>query len=214
MPTSLRITSRLQITPLLDIHHLPFEKLYRDGVCWSLFQERPNRPMSDRFVYEQLRASLTETDIDGQQAYWLSLIGFHLGRVHGAILSPTTGKPRPDVTALTSLSNENAARGYQVGREWYFIEAQPQERTYTDASLLERLQELQRESVFFHDEEETWYFALGCILGELSGQLFPATDQEYRQWEVERLAVLAEMDAPQTHRAFDTEPLLTLLQEA
>jgi hypothetical protein len=52
--------------------------------------------------------------------------------------------------------------------------------------LLERLQELQRDSTAFHDEEATWYYSIGCILGELSGQLFPATSQEYAQWETDR----------------------------
>jgi hypothetical protein len=70
---------------------------------------------------------------------------------------------------------------------YYFIDAQPDERTFTDAGLLERLQvqELQCDSVAFHDEEDTWYYAIGCILGELSGQLFPATSQEFAQWEAE-----------------------------
>ena len=74
-----------------------------------------------------------------------------------------------------SWGQYNAARGYHVGREYYFIDAQPDERTLTDAGLLERLQELQRDSTAFHDEEATWYYAIGCILGELSRQLFPAT---------------------------------------
>lgn len=81
------------------------------------------------------------------------------------------------MAALASFCNDNAARGYNVGREYYFIDAQPDERMYTDMQLIERLQELERESVEFHEEENTWYYALGCILGELSGQLFPATSQ-------------------------------------
>jgi hypothetical protein len=95
--------------------------------------------------------------------------------LHGAVLSPQTGTLRANVTALARFQNENTARGYHVGREYYFIDAQPDERTFTDAGLLERLQELQRDSAAFHDDEDTWYYAIGCILGVLSGQLFPAT---------------------------------------
>ena len=206
MPTTLRIMSRLHVTPLLDIHYAPFEKLYRDGVYWSLFKELHNNSMTDRYLLENLRASLSEADVDGQQAYWLPIIGFHFGRVHGAILSPQTGNPRQDVTALASFQNKDAARGYDVGREWYFLEAQPDERRYTDASLLERLQELQRDTVEFHDEEATWYYGLGCILGELSGQLLPATSQEYARWEEENRKWLAEYERDMV-RARDSDAL-------
>ena len=55
-------------------------------------------------------------------------------------------------------------------------------RPHSSAQLIERLQELERESVEFHEEENTWYYALGCVLGELSGLLFPATSEEYAHW--------------------------------
>lgn len=142
--------------------------------------------MTDRYMLENLRTSLRVSDVDGQQAYGLPGIGSHFGRLDSAILSPETGTPRSDVTMLTSFCNDNAARGYSVGREHYFIDALPDERTYTDRQLIERLQELEREAVEFHEEENTWYYALGCIPGELSGQLFPATSLEYAQWETDR----------------------------
>jgi len=208
MPTALHIASRLHVTPLLNIHHPPFEKLYQNGVYWSLFRERHTRPMTDSYMLKNVRESLTDTDVDGQQGFWLPIIGFHFGRLHGAILSSQTVNPRPDVTALVCFDNDHARRGYDVGREWYFVESlievQPDERTYTDSSMLERLQEIERESVYFHDKEDTWYYALGCILGELSGQLFPATSEESARWQTE-----AERTS---RRAADTEPLPTLLQ--
>ncbi len=213
MPTMLHITSRLQITPLLDIHHPPFEKLYRDGVYWSLFKVRQNSPITDRYLFENLVVTLTETDVDGQQAYWLPLIGFHFGRLHGTILSPQTGNLRPDVTALASFQNKEAARGYNVGREYYFIDAQLEERICTDALLLERLQEFDYASVKFQEEEDTWYYTVGCILGELSGQLFPATSEEYARWETDRRFWQAQAERTSRH-ADDTEPLPTLLPEA
>ena len=129
--------------------------------------------------------------------------------LHGAILSPQTGKLRPGVTVLVRLQNQNAARGYHVGREYYFIDAQPDERTLTDAGLLERLQELQRDSTAFHDEEATWYYAIGCIPGALSGQLFPATSQEFAQWEADRQYWQAEYERTARQKA-DTEALKPL----
>src|SRR6266851_1395110 len=105
MPTTLQITSRLQITPLLDIHHPPFAKLYRDGVYWSLFKARHNTPITDHYLFENLVATPTESDVDGQQAGWLPMVGFHFGGLHGAILSEQTGNSRPDVTTLASFQN-------------------------------------------------------------------------------------------------------------
>ncbi len=212
MPTTLQITSRLYVTPLLDIHHPPFAKLYRDGVYWSLFKECHNNPLTDRYLFENLVATLTETDVDGQQAHWLPIIGFHFGRLHGAILSPHTGTPRPDVTTLASFQNKEAARGYNIGREYYFIDAQPDERICTDTLLLERLQEFDYASVKFQEEEDTWYYTVGCILGKLSGQLFPATSEEYARWETDRRFWQAQVEGT-TRREADTEPFPMTVQE-
>lgn len=207
MTTPLRITSRLQITPLLTIHHPPFAKLYCDGVYWSLFKDRCRLPLSDRYMLENVRASLRETDVDGQHAYWLPTIGFQFGRLHRAILSAQTGHPRQGITALASFVDANARRGYDVGRHWYFIDAlieQPDNRTYTDACLNERLQELERESLSFHDEENTYYYAFGCILGELSGQLFPTTSEEYARWEAEDRRAITEYEQ-ERRQTLDTD---------
>ncbi len=210
MAKTLRITSHLQITPLLTIYHPPFEKLYRDGVYWSLFKDRCTRPLSDRYLIENIRATLDAIDVDGQQAYWLPTIGFHFGRLHGAILSAQTGQPRQGVTALACFVNKDAEHGYAIGRRWYFVDALPhEERTYSDAQLIERLQELERESVEFSDTESTYYYTLGCIVGELSGQLFPMTAQDSVLWEELDRQFWAQT-APST---CETDPRLPTLQE-
>jgi hypothetical protein len=206
MPTTLRITSRLHITPLLDMHHPPFEKLYRDGVYWSLFKDRCTKPLSDRYLLENIRATLNETDVDGQHAYCLPTIGFHVGRLHGVILSPQTGHVRQGVTALVSFTHKNTARGYHVGREFYFLDAEPDERLFTNEKLIERLQETERDSVEFSSEEGTWYYTLGCLLGEMSGQLFPATSEEYARWEAQNRKLLAEYEQERGQQV-ETEPV-------
>jgi hypothetical protein len=77
------------------------------------------------------------------------------------------------------------------------VEAQSdEERTFTDVQLIERLQELERQSIEFHDEEGTWYYSLGCLLGELSGQLFPVTPQDYALWEDIERRFWAQVQAP------------------
>lgn len=209
MPQPLRITSRTDVTPLLELQHPPFAQFYRDGVYWSLFKDRCRRPLSDRYFLANVRASLQALDVDVSHGYWLPTIGFHLGRLHGAILSSQTAKLRSDVTALACLVDANARRGYDVGRHWYFIDAlieQPDNRTFTDVSLIERLQEMEREALHFQEQDSTWYYAIGCILGELSGPLFPATDEEYTRWEAEDRRVLAEEQARCQHQEIDLVP--------
>lgn len=194
MLAALQVTPRLHVTPLLAFDHHAFERFYLEGLWWSLFNERSTNLVSDHSLLQSLRATLTDTCTDGQCSHEFPSIGFSFGRLHGAALSPQTGQFRPGITMLADFQNENAARGYGVGREWYFTEAQPDEQVFTDIKLMERLRELHRESVAFHDEESTWYYAIGCILGELSGPLFPATSQENTQWEAERQKWLAEYD--------------------
>ena len=74
--------------------------------------------------------------------------------LHGGVLSSVTGQLRPEVTTLVTFTDQDAARGYKVGREYFFHEAEPQERRYTDGSLIERL----RESIFsMVDWKDTLY---------------------------------------------------------
>ena len=75
------------------------------------------------------------------------------------------------------------------------------------------LRELEREAVEFRDDEGTWYYAFGCILGELSGPLFPATAEEYARWETDRRFWQAEAERTERHTTH-TEPLPNFLQEA
>lgn len=210
--TPLCITSHLQVTPLLTIQHPPFEKLYRDGVYWSLFKDRCTRPLSDCYLLENIRATLNTIDVDGQYAYWLPTIGFHFGRLHGAVLSPQTGQPRPDATTLACFVNADAARGYAVGRRWYFVDAMlDEERIYTDAQLIERLQEWERNSVEWHDTEGTYYYSLGCLLGGMSGQLFSMTERDSAQWDELDRQFWARVRVSQS--TGETEPRLAALHE-
>lgn len=109
---------------------------------------------------------------------------------------------RSDVTALVAFDdNQDAIRGYKAGRQWFFEEANPDERTMTDEQLIARLRELTADAATWHDSAEVWFFTAGCLLGELSGHLFPLTDQERQQWQVEAEAIMKEYDtAHQPHQ--------------
>jgi hypothetical protein len=82
-------------------------------------------------------------------------------------------------------------RGYCAGRVWYFYEANPDEHRLTETYPMQRLHELVTEHHEYLDEQGTINFALGCLLGELSGQLFPLTQEEHERIQEEDRPFLA-----------------------
>jgi hypothetical protein len=102
---------------------------------------------------------------------------------HGGVLLPSTGQLRPDVTILANLDHKDAVRGYDAGREWYFVETEPHERRWTESQIITRLSEDTTEMYEHKNGDGTWFFCVGCLLGELSGQLFPMNAQERQEWE-------------------------------
>lgn len=155
-----------------------------DKAC--MVRDKKQVPLPDSYLVNNLMRDAANSYFDGLHDHLLPRIGFYIGLLHGRILSPQTEELRPDATALVVFQSREAARGYRIGREYYFCEASPRERRATDVGLIERLHELARESLEFRDEEGTWYYSIGRLLGELSGQLFPATLTEQQQWEAER----------------------------
>ncbi len=111
-------------------------------------------------------------------------VGFIFGEIHGKVLTPD-GTRRPDVTTLVTLKSRDDQRGYRAGRLWFFYEATPDESTLTDNELLKRLHEYVTDSVMWGDPEGVWSYTVACLVGELSGHLFPLTAQEQQAWEAE-----------------------------
>ena len=61
---------------------------------------------------------------------------------------------RPDVTALVTFDdNQDAIHGYKAGRQWFFEEADADERTMSDDQIIERLRELTTGAPTWHDPE-------------------------------------------------------------
>src|SRR5260370_34448770 len=127
--------------------------------------------------------------------------------VHGGVLTDR-GKLRPDVTNLAVVHQRQTTRGYHAGREWYFYEASPRERWQTESDLIERLREVAREPLHFRDQQATLRYAFGCVLGELSGHLFPKTAQETQAWEAAWQQARQAYEQEQAQRGqHHTEPL-------
>ncbi len=187
MPATLQITNNLAVTPLIDIKSEEFAKQYEYGVSWSMYgDEQGNGPVPASYLVTNLKRYAEQDYFGVNDPYHLSHLGFFLGMYHGGIFSPQTGQRRPDVTALAHLDHRDAKRGYCAGREFCFVDAEPHEQRYTEYSLIERLRESVTEMASWRNGDSTWFFAVGCLLGELSGQLFPMTPAEQRVYLPQR----------------------------
>lgn len=175
---------QVHITPLLAIQSTEFAKQYEDGVWWSMYgDEQGNGPVPASYLVTNLKRYAKYRYFQRHGLYYYYHIGFLLGMYHGGILSPARGLRRSDVTTLAQLDHQEAERGYYVGREAFFVDAHPHEHIMTESYLIERLQESVNEMDSFNDGDETWFYSIGNLLGELSGHLFPLTEQDHLMWK-------------------------------
>ena len=67
----------------------------------------------------------------------------------------------------------------------------------------------------FQDSDATWNYSIGCILGELSGQLFPQTKREQWHWQETNRRIKEGLMQCQETQERNTEPLpkLAAIQE-
>lgn len=185
MATTLQITDKLSVTPFLDIQDVTFAKNYSYSIRWSLFGERESSGLvDDSYLVQNFKQDAMHGWFDGQHEQAVSQsIGFCLGMIHGGMLLPD-GRWQPEATALVRIQNRDFARGYQIGREWFFNEAEPHERMKTDRDFIERLQAFvddqksMNPEYFQTGETDLVYWYIGCLLGELSGYIFPQKEEE------------------------------------
>src|SRR5438874_13740708 len=123
MLTTLRITSTVQITPLFDIQHEEVAQSYREGVSDSILHS--DEPLPLTYLLTCLKRAIAVRVFDGQQQEAAhDFVGFHMGNLHGAVLT-AHGTRRSDVTTLALLEGKHALRGYRAGRHRFFEEAEP-----------------------------------------------------------------------------------------
>ncbi len=184
--TPLQIERNLHITPLIDMKNPAFAEHYHDGLCWSLYGDyNGDKPFSDVHLVANLRRDAAKGYFDGQHEDRLLYVGFYFGALHGCLLSPETGVIRSDISALATFAHPDAAKGYYVRRRDCSMGTPPNERIYTESELLEELCQIAQDVMGYPDEENSWYYSIGCVLGNLSVQVFPATPEECQQWEAE-----------------------------
>ncbi len=113
--------------------------------------------------------------------------------LHGGVLTPD-GTLRPDANTLVIVHTKDFREGYESGRRDYFT--QYEEIAHTEDDLLDLLKAHAQENLSLGREQNTLRWAIGCTVGELSGQLFPLTEQEqpheHSAPQVKRVTVLQE----------------------
>ena len=169
------------ITPILDFQSVKLANQYWLGVQYGMQQS--DGPQPDRYLIENLTHCI--------MAFQLHPVVYHLGAVHGSILDPRTCEPRSQVSTLVTLTDSEVSRGYYAGRVWFFVSTETdQERRLSDMLVMQRVHELATEEYRHADKQECINFGLGCLLGELSGYLFPWTVREQECLDQESLQIL------------------------
>lgn len=190
------------IFPLFDIQNVQFADQYQLGAWWARYgEEQGTGPQSDTYFILNVTDLIEIGGFTNPPCRRSFHLGFFLGMVHGRILDPQTNRQWPFATTLVTLSDPPFTRGYRAGRVWFFYEADEDERRLTESYVMQRLSELASERHEYNDEQSTIRSALGCLLGELSGQVFPLTLEEHEQIQEEDRQFLAEYDAQHTKDA-------------
>ena len=197
-PSTLQITPRLRIASLLVMEHPSFHVGYERGSAWSLFEREVTGPLADRYLPDRLTdeivhcPSLFTPRHEQRLCWWVS---FWLGMIHGGVLL-RNGQVRPGITSLVTLQDRQCIRGYYAGREYHFVEAETDEqRMMTDTHVLEQCRELAREYGTYRDSQATLCYAVGGMLGRLSGTLFPWTQEEQAHMERESVRILGYVES-------------------
>ena len=179
---TLQITKQLHITPLLDIQSTTLARRFVSGVCWRLFGWRTHGevqaqgPLPEHYLIDNLKMCAQLNRFDGDQGEPLRAdLGFFLGMLHGGVLTPD-GTLRPDATTLVVIHTHDFREGYARGRRTYFTQDEGLVRTEDD--LLDLLKAHAQDNLYLGREQVTLRWAIGCTVGELSGRLFPLTQQE------------------------------------
>ncbi len=168
------------ITPILDFQSVELAGQYWLGVQHGMQQ---SGPQADQYLIEHLTRCI--------MTFQFHPVVYYLGAVHGSILDPRTCELRSQVSTLVMLTDPEVSRGYYAGRVWFFVSTETdQERRLTDMLVMQRVHELATDEYRHADKQGCINFGIGCLLGELSGHLFPWTVQEQECLDQESMQIL------------------------
>ncbi len=207
MPTTIYVTKKLHVTALIDIETPDFLTCYRNGLWWSLYGDgERSSPLPDTYLIDNLKQSAHKGFFESQHDERLPWIGFYFGMMHGGILLPDTGALRADVRTLAALTHRDSKRGYEIGRRDCSMNCACDQRLYTERELLEGVRQTALDVMGYPDEPDAWFYSIGCVLGNMSLQLFPASAHEYAHWEAQYRQWEQEYELDMARKR-DTEPL-------
>jgi hypothetical protein len=197
---TLQVSKKLHITPLIDIQSATFAERYVGGVHWRLFGWRTHGeieaqgPLPEDYLIDNLKMRAKINRFDGRHDDSLRVdIGFFLGMLHGGVLTPA-GTLRPDATTLVIIHTSDFREGYERGRCDYFTRYE--DLVHTEDELLDLFKARAQDNLYLGKEQDTLRWAIGCTVGELSGRLFPLTQQQHLHQhptsQVKRMIVLQE----------------------
>ncbi len=164
------------VPPMLTALNETFAHHYDIGVWWSMHGRERTGLVEDSYFVENFKMCVRHSLFDGQHDDILfGSIGFYLGMIHGGLLT-TNFEVREDIKTLVDLQNHDFTVGYEIGRDWAFNEANPEERVNTDADFIRRLKEFVSDTmhsyVFNEGPDNLLFWYIGCRLGELSTLFF------------------------------------------
>jgi hypothetical protein len=195
-----QITKKLRIIPLIGIQSSTFAERYISGVCWRLFGWRTHGeieaqgPLPEDYLIDDLKMCAKINRFDGGHDEALRAdLGLFLGMLRGGVLTPA-GTLRPDARTLVIIHTQDFCEGYERGRRDYFTRFE--EIVHTEDELLDLFKARAQDNLYLDKEQDTLRWAVGCTVGELSGRVFPLTQQEQRYQDstqqVKLLTVLQE----------------------
>jgi hypothetical protein len=202
---SIRVTRSFSVEPLLDIHNDEFAHWYELGVWWAMYgDEQGKGPYRDRYIIDVLHHGILSGWFDNVLSGWFPMVGFNIGMLHGGMIEPVTHQLRPYPTIVV-LRDADFTRGYRAGRRYHFFECLHAYERLTDGVLVEMINTWALEYHEWKEPEGCLKFAIGCRIGELSGELLPMGTEERAKIETEDRVFLAAYDAS---RAALLQPVL------
>ena len=194
MSTRITIKRGFTVDTLLEIENAEFAHWYELGTWWALYGEEQGRgPYHDEYLIGNIECGISHGWYEDLLSGWFPMVGFFIGMVHGGMLDPATHAVRSSAS-LVVLRDPDFAKGYHAGRRYHFFEGGNEERL-SDARLVEYINAWALEYHEWRDPEPVLRFAIGCRIGELSGELILMGEPERARIEEEDRLFMAEYEA-------------------
>ncbi len=182
MPTLITVTRKRQVEALLDIENPEFGHWYELGVWWALNGVQQGKGhYEDTYLIDNVERGLTRGYYREPGSPEFHHFGFYLGMIHGGYLN-SKNKGQSGTESLVILTDPDFTKGYWVGRDYYYTEALPEGRIFSDTLFCQAIHEWALDFREWPDSRAVLAYCLGCCIGEMScalkPEMLPATAPE------------------------------------